>query len=201
MSITSKQELRAFFGEPGERARKKEIAQLDVHCRNFIALSPFLVIGSARPDGTDVSPKGDAPGFVAVLDDKTLVIPDRPGNNRVDTMQNILESPHVGLIFFVPGIKETLRVNGRASITIDPELLGPLAVKGKVPRTGLVVKVDEAFLHCPKALIRSDLWNPEAHAPPGSFPSIGQVIADQIGIKVTPEDEKAHRQQQLDTLY
>ncbi len=159
-TITDKAVLRDHYGEPGKLSTGKTLARLDKHCRDFIAASPFLVIGSSGAGGGDVSPKGDAPGFVAVLDNSTLLIPDRRGNNRLDTLDNVLENPCVAMIFFVPGMNETLRVNGRASITTDPALLEPLAVRGKVPRSGILVAVDEAFLHCAKALIRSKLWDP-----------------------------------------
>lgn len=132
--------LREAYGAPSERAARKVLPKLDRHCRNFIALSPFLVIGTASADRTaDCSPRGDAPGFVSVLDDATLLIPDRPGNNRVDTMANIVENPNVGLIFFVPGMNETLRVNGKAQVTTDAVLLEPLSVNGKAPRTGILI--------------------------------------------------------------
>ena len=198
MSITDKQSLRRFYGEPSERARKKEMTRLDVHCRNFIALSPFCVLSTAGADGrADASPKGDAPGFVTVLDESTLIIPDRPGNNRVDSMQNILENPHVGLLFLVPGMGETLRVNGRARVTTEAELLAPLAVQGKAPKAALVVEVDEAFLHCAKALIRSKLWDPATQIERASFPSLGRILADQIeGVDAEEQDrrtEEAYR--------
>lgn len=182
MTISSKDDLRSIYGEPSERAAKKEMPRLDFHCRNFIALSPFCVLSTAGADGrADASPKGDAPGFVAVLDDSTLLIPDRLGNNRVDSMQNILENPHVGLLFLVPGMGETLRVNGRARITTDVELLEPLAVQGKTPKSGLVVEVEEVFLHCAKSLIRSKLWDPAIQIDRADFPSLGKMLADQIG--------------------
>ena len=156
------EELREIYGPPSDRSVKKQLSRFDKHCRAFIARSPFLVIASSDPSGRcDASPKGDAPGFVQVLDDETLLIPDRLGNNRVDTIGNLLERPGVGLIFFVPGLNETLRVNGRARITTDPALLEPLAVNGKVPRSGILVAAEEIYFHCGKALIRSDLWNPE----------------------------------------
>jgi PPOX class probable FMN-dependent enzyme len=201
MQLTDRQELRALYGEPGERARKKQLAALDVHCRNFIARSPFLVIGSAGPGGADVSPKGDAPGFVAVLDERTLLIPDRPGNNRVDTMQNILDHPEVGVLFFVPGMNETLRVNGRAAITTDPALLEPLAVNGKVPKTGLRIEVREAFLHCAKALMRSNLWDPGTRIERSEFPTMGKMLADQIGLDHSPETEQADQEKLRNSLY
>ena len=180
-------ELRALYGQPNVRAANKVLPRLDEHCRAFIGLSPFCVLGTAAADGSaDCSPKGDAPGFVQVLDDETLLIPDRLGNNRVDSMSNIVENPNVSLIFLVPGMNETLRVNGKATITTDDSLLEPFSVNGKQPRTGLVVKVDEAFLHCAKALMRSKLWDPERHIDRKSFPSLGRILADQTGVQ-SPE--------------
>lgn len=175
-------EIRSLYGEPSERAVKKQLPRLEKHSRAFIALSPFLVIASADPKGrVDASPKGDAPGFVRVLDEETLLIPDRLGNNRVDTIGNLLACPGVGLIFFVPGLRETLRVNGRARITTDPSLLEPCAVNGKVPRSAILVTAEEVYFHCGKALIRSDLWNPAKQIAPSEFPSLGRIIAEQIG--------------------
>jgi len=181
-TIENPQQLRQLYGEPGERAVKKQLTRFDRHCRNFIALSPFLVIASSDPSGRcDASPKGDAPGFVQVVDDTTLLIPDRLGNNRVDTLGNLLSSPGIGLIFFVPGLNETLRVNGRAQVTTDPELLEPLAVNGKRPRSGIVVAAEEIYFHCGKALIRSDLWNSKKQIERAAFPSLGRIIAEQVG--------------------
>ena len=181
-TIEDPRQLREIYGAPNERSLKKELTRFDRHCRNFIALSPFLVIASSDPSGRcDASPKGDMPGFVRVVDDTTLLIPDRLGNNRVDTLGNLLARPGVGLIFFVPGINETLRVNGRASVTTDPALLEPLAVNGKAPRSGILVAAEELYFHCGKALIRSDLWNPEKHVARGAFPPLGRIIAEQIG--------------------
>jgi uncharacterized protein len=181
-TIEDPRQLREIYGAPNERSLKKELTRFDRHCRNFIALSPFLVLASSDPSGRcDASPKGDMPGFVRVVDDTTLLIPDRLGNNRVDTLGNLLARPGVGLIFFVPGINETLRVNGRASVTTDPALLEPLAVNGKAPRSGILVAAEEIYFHCGKALIRSDLWNPEKHVARGAFPPLGRIIAEQIG--------------------
>jgi uncharacterized protein len=175
-------EIRELYGEPMERAVKKQLPRLEKHSRAFIALSPFLVIASADPQGrVDASPKGDAPGFVRVLDDRTLLIPDRLGNNRVDTISNLLATPGVGLIFFVPGLRETLRVNGKARVTTDPALLESSIVQGKMPRSGILVTAEEVYFHCGKALIRSDLWNPEKMLKHGDFPSLGRIIAEQIG--------------------
>src|SRR5712691_11194301 len=165
-----------------ERSVKKQLPRLEKHSRAFIALSPFLVIASADPKGrVDASPKGDMPGFVQVLDDATLLIPDRLGNNRIDTIGNLLACPGVGLIFFVPGLRETLRINGRARITTDPALLEPCTMQGKAPRSGILVTAEEVYFHCGKALIRSDLWNPEKAMKRTDFPSLGRILADQIG--------------------
>ncbi len=181
-TIENPQLLREIYGEPSERAVKKQLTRLDRHCRNFIALSPFLVIASSDPSGRcDASPKGDAAGFVQVVDDTTLLIPDRLGNNRIDTLGNLMARPGIGLIFFVPGINETLRVNGRASVTTDPELLEPLAVNGKAPRSGILVAAEEIYFHSGKALIRSDLWNPQKHVARGAWPPLGRIIAEQVG--------------------
>jgi PPOX class probable FMN-dependent enzyme len=180
--IADKKELHDLYGEPLERAVKKQLDHIDQHCRAFIALSPFVVLASSAPDGScDASPRGDAPGFVAVLNEHTLLLPDRRGNNRVDSLENVVGNPHVGLLFLVPGMDETLRVNGSAQLTTDVSLLEPLAVRGQTPRTGLLVTVSEAYVQCGKALIRSDLWNPDNHIDRSTFPSLGQVLADQIG--------------------
>jgi PPOX class probable FMN-dependent enzyme len=182
MPINDMAELRTVYRPPNERAGLKVLDHLDIHCRDFIALSPFYVISSARADGrADASPRGDPPGFLAaVLDEKTLLLPDRPGNRQVDTLMNLVERPYVGLLFFVPGMTETLRINGVAEIVTDEELLAPLAIQGKLPISGLKVTVEEAFLHCAKALIRAKLWEPEARVERSCFPTYGQVLATQI---------------------
>jgi PPOX class probable FMN-dependent enzyme len=191
--IESREALRALYGPVLGLAERKVIHRLDKHCRNFIALSPFLVLASADPEGgVDASPRGDPPGFVHVLDDTTLLLPDRRGNNRLDTFNNVLQAPNVGLIFFVPGIGETLRVNGRAHATTDESLLAAAAVNGKAPTAGLVIKVDEAFFHCAKAVIRSKLWDPARHAERGSFPSLGQILADQTEGNAAEIDERTN---------
>jgi len=201
-TIENPQQLRDLYGEPSERAVKKQPTRRDRHCRNFIALSPFLVIASSDPSGRcDASPKGDAAGFVRVVDDTTLLIPDRLGNNRTDTLGNLLARPGVGLIFFVPGIDETLRVNGRASVTTDAALLEPLAVNGKVPRSGILVAAEEIYFHCGKALIRSDLWNLEKHMKRGEFPPLGRIIAEQIGGMDPDEAERQTAESYRTRLY
>lgn len=182
MAIANLEDLRTVYRPPAPRAGLKVLDHLDRHCRRFIALSPFYVISSARSDGrADASPRGDPPGSLAhVLDDRTLLLPDRPGNRQVDTLMNLVERPYVGLLFFVPGFTETLRINGRAEISTDLELLKPLAIKGKLPISVLKVTVEEAFLHCAKALIRSRIWDPAAQVERSCFPTYGQVLADQI---------------------
>jgi PPOX class probable FMN-dependent enzyme len=172
--------LRGLYEAPMELAILKQLDRLDGHCRNFLAHSPFLVIGSTRTGrGTDVSPRGDAPGFARVLDDHTIAIPDRPGNNRLDTMSNLMADAEVGLLFFIPGIDETLRVNGTAAITREPTLLSAAAVNGREPRVVILVTVREAFLHCGKALKRARLWHDDYRLDRRSFPSLGRMIVEQ----------------------
>ena len=182
MALDTLAKLRQVYRPPAARAGLKVLDHLDLHCRKFIALSPFYVISSARADGrADASPRGDPPGSLAhVLDARTLLLPDRPGNRQVDTLLNLLERPYVGLVFFVPGLTETLRVNGRAQMSTQAELLQPLAIKGKLPISVLKVTVEEAFLHCAKALIRARLWEADAQVERSCFPTYGRVLADQI---------------------
>ena len=182
MAIDSVAKLRAVYRPPRARSGLKVLDHLDVHCRNFLALSPLCVIGSSRADGrADASPRGDLPGSLAhVLDDRTLLLPDRPGNRQLDTLTNLVERPYVGLVFFVPGLNETLRINGRVEIVTDQEHLAPLAVRGRLPILALKVTVEEAYLHCAKALIRARVWEPEARVERSRFPTYGQVLADQI---------------------
>lgn len=180
MLIDDPADLRAHMGAVNPLAERKVIDRLDTFCRDFIALSPFLVLATADAQGrADASPRGDAPGFVQVLDDRTLLIPDRRGNNRVDSFGNVLASPGVGLIFMVPGIAETLRVNGRARLTCDAMLLESATVQERTPTLGLLVDVDEAFFHCGKALIRSNLWDPAVQVERSSFPTLGRIVAEQ----------------------
>jgi PPOX class probable FMN-dependent enzyme len=179
--VATLDELREIIGQPGERTLLKERPSLDAHSRAFISRSPFLLMASADANGTcDVSPKGDAPGFVLVLDDQRLVIPDRPGNKRLDGMQNLLTNPRIGLLFLVPGREETLRVNGRAWITRDPALLERMAVDGKLPLLGIGVEVEQAFIHCAKAFRRSHLWDQTTWPAPDALAPMPQVLYDQI---------------------
>ncbi len=172
--------LRDCYEQPSELVQKKILARLDRHARAFIALSPFVVLATHGPGGSDASPRGDAPGFVQVLDDATLLLPDRRGNNLIDSLRNIAAAPEIGLLFMVPGINETLRVNGSARIVTDAAILAPLAAQGKIPASALEIQVREVFFHCGKALIRSQLWQPESRVPRAAFPTLGRVIADQV---------------------
>lgn len=179
--ITSKEQLRALVGEPGEGAVKKQLAYLDPHCQAFVARSPFLLIGTANArGGCDVSPRGDPAGFVLVQDERTILLPERPGNRRVDTLFNILENPHVGLIFLVPNVEETLRVNGTARIVRDAARLSQMAMQGKPPLLAIEVTVEEAFLHCAKAFKRARLWHADEWPDRSVLPSLGRMVADQI---------------------
>lgn len=188
-TITDRQELRDHFGEPLHIAVAVEKPQLDDHHKRFIEHSPFICIASAGADGQPaVSPKGDAPGFVRVLDDNTLVIPDRPGNNKVEGFGNMVENPKVSLIFFIPGIMETLRVHGNAEIVRDSELLRHGKVGTKLPSTATLIKVTKAYMHCGKALIRSNLWDPDRHIAKGVIAPFGRVIKDQSGVPETQEE-------------
>jgi len=174
--------LRSIYKQPNQRALEKQITWLDPHCKKFIELSPFLVLSTQGPDGWgDVSPKGDAPGFVAILDDNTVAIPDRLGNNRLDTLTNLIRNPGVGLMFLVPGVGETLRINGTAEIRDDDELRERFAVNGRLPATVIVVTVKEAYLHCAKAIMRSNLWDGDIQVDRSLLPSVGEMIRDQRG--------------------
>ncbi|MBT2680910.1 pyridoxamine 5'-phosphate oxidase family protein [Bacillus sp. ISL-35] len=177
-TIKSFEELRERFGEPSELAKRKVISYVDEHSRNYIAKSPFLILSTSDKDGfSDASPRGDSPGFVLILDENRIVIPDRPGNKRMDSLKNILSNPQVGLLFLIPGMSETLRINGRASLTLDPELLGRMAAGGKNPLLGIVIEVEECFIQCGKALRRSELWIPESWADPSTLPSGAEILA------------------------
>jgi PPOX class probable FMN-dependent enzyme len=178
--VASEAELRRLIGEPSELVVRKQLDALDGHCRAFIALSPFALISSADAAGNcDVSPRGDAPGFALVLDDRTLAIPERPGNRRADTLRNILQTGRVGLLFILPGVEETLRVNGRAQLVRDADILERLAARGKPPLLAIGVTVEECFLHCGKAIRRSGLWDPGRRVDRSALPSLARMILDQ----------------------
>lgn len=183
--IATREALRAIYKtpEPTAGSIRKELPRLDGHCRSFIGRSPFVLIGSSDGAGNaDVTPKGDRPGFAAILDDNTIAIPDRPGNNRLDTLENIVANPAVGLLFLIPGMNETLRVNGEARITIDQALREQLAVDGKLPLSVVVVRVKAAYMHCAKAFMRSQLWQPESWPERQSLPTLGAILRDQLAL-------------------
>ena len=177
-TVTAVDELTTLYARPSERVLKKEIDHIDAMGRAFIAASPFLVLATGSSQGLDCSPKGDKPGFVQVEDDgRTLLIPDRRGNNRIDSLKNLVEDPRIGLIFLVPGADETYRVNGRARVSVDPVLRRRFVVDGKEPTTVIVVAVEQAFQHCPKALVRSDLWKAGSAGRPRGVPTLGDFAA------------------------
>jgi PPOX class probable FMN-dependent enzyme len=181
--LATDEALRQVYGQPSAGIRDKALPRMDGNVRAFIALSPFFCIGTGRPDAlADVSPRGGEPGFVHVLDETTLAFPDRPGNNRLDTLTNLVHAPAVGLLFFVPGFEEMLRINGVASITIDEDLMQRFIQDGKRPRSVIVVETREVYLHCTKALKRAELWNPAKHVPRSALPSFGQMLREQYRI-------------------
>jgi PPOX class probable FMN-dependent enzyme len=194
-------DLDESYAEPTERTLAKTLDHLDGHMARFIATSPFCVLASVGPEGTvDASPRGGGPGFIRVAGPKSLLMPDRPGNNRLDTFRNILGgSGEVALIFFIPGMDETLRVGGRASLNRDPVLMESMIEFGKPPRAILEIAVREAFLHCPKALMRSRLWDPAAHIERSAFPSLGEMIHAQTGMG-TPDNQAQVIARSLETL-
>ncbi|MBP7669687.1 MAG: pyridoxamine 5'-phosphate oxidase family protein [Ferrovibrio sp.] len=175
--ITSVAELEKLYGEAQETSTAKEVDYITPHYRRFIEASPFVVLATSGPEGLDASPRGDKAGFVRIQDDRTLLLPDRRGNNRVDSLRNIVRDPRVGLLFLVPGSGTTLRVNGRGVLSIDPALLESFAVEEKAPRSVLVLQVESVYFQCARAIMRSELWNPERHVDPKSLPTAGQILA------------------------
>lgn len=191
--ITDLAGLRALYGSVDGIALRKSIGFLDRHARAFIQLSPFLTLATQSPEGrADVSPRGDPPGFVRVLDERRLLIPDRSGNNRLDSLTNILANPSVGLLFIVPGFEDTLRVNGKARLTRDPALLAGLEMQGKAPKCGIVVAVEEVFFHCAKAFKRARLWDPAAQVPRSTLPGLARMILEQT------EDAKKMKEAEIE---
>lgn len=178
MSYTLKTvaDLEAVYGTPNPRSLLKEIDHLNADYRAFVEASPFIVLSSVGAQGTDASPKGDAPGFVRILDERTLAIPDRPGNNRIDNLRNIVEDGRVSVLFIVPGAGETLRVNGTATISADPALLASFAVQDKLPRSVILVQVQTVYFHCSKALVRSKLWERGAQETKPALPTAGKIL-------------------------
>ncbi len=176
--VTSMEQLQALYGERMPASVIKEIDHINAHYRTLIEAAPFVAIATCGPEGLDCSPKGDPAGFIRILDDKTLAIPDRPGNNRIDGFRNIVRDPRIALLFLIPGVGETLRVNGRASISVDPELMASFAINGKLPRCVLIVHVESAYFHCSKAIVRSKLWDEATKIDRKSLPSTGSIVAE-----------------------
>ncbi|HYG41478.1 MAG TPA: pyridoxamine 5'-phosphate oxidase family protein [Bordetella sp.] len=176
--ISSLDALLALYGQPSEASIMKEVDHVHPHYRAFIEAAPFVVLATVGPDGLDASPRGDPAGFVTVADENTLLIPDRRGNNRIDSLRNILADPRVALLFLVPGVNETLRVNGHASISTDPALLARLAMQDKPPRSVLVIDVETVFFQCSRALVRSALWDPATQVERSNLPTVGRMLAD-----------------------
>jgi len=201
--LNTEADLRTVYKQPGGGAVGKDIAQIDAHFAHFISLSPFLCIGTMGENGLcDVSPRGGEPGFVNVIDARTLAIPDRPGNNRLDSLGNITRNPGVGLLFFVPGFEDTLRVNGVAHVTTEPELMARFTTDGKPPRSVVLIDVKEAYLHCVKAIKRAGLWTQEAQVDRATFPTAGQVYRDQLKLEIPGEVIDASLDQDArDNLY
>ena len=192
--IASLEALRTLYREPSERAVRKQLDRLDAHCRRYLSLSPFLVIASTDADGrVDASPRGGDPGFVKILDERTVLIPDSPGNNRLDSLQNLIGRPGVGLLFMIPGVDETLRINGRATLRTDDALLALCTNERRRPPLVIAVEVREVYLHCAKSLMRSKLWDSGAKQDRGVLPSMGQMLKDQIGPQGEPESNEAMR--------
>jgi PPOX class probable FMN-dependent enzyme len=176
--ITDADALQALYGAPGEASLKKEVDHVHPHYRAFIEAAPFAVLATSGPGGLDASPRGDPAGFVVVEDEKTLLLPDRRGNNRVDSLQNVLDDPRVALLFLIPGVGETLRVNGTARISVDPALLARFEMDGKLPRSVLIVDVQTVYFQCSRALLRSRLWDASTQVPRSALPSVGRVLSD-----------------------
>jgi PPOX class probable FMN-dependent enzyme len=174
--ITSIEQLESIYGEPSSRSLLKEIDHISDHYRAFIEKAPFVAVATCGPEGLDCSPRGDPPGFVRVVDERTVAIPDRRGNNRVDTLRNLVRDPRISLLFLIPGVNETLRINGCAEISIDPDLCASFAINGKLPRSVLLVTVERIYFQCQKALVRSRLWNVEAQIPRSELPSTGSML-------------------------
>lgn len=194
--------LEALYGTPSAGAIAKEVDHVHPHYASMIAASPFLVLATSGPGGMDASPRGDAPGFVVVADPHTLLIPDRRGNNRVDSLRNIIHDPRVALLFLIPGCGETLRVNGRASICTAPELLARFEFRGTLPRSVIIVRVDRVYFQCPKAIVRSDLWNAAKHIARASLPSTGRILADISAGRVGGDEyDRAYPERLRATLY
>jgi len=200
--VTRVEELEALYGEPSRRSLVKEVDHLIEHYRAFVEQAPFVVVASSGPEGLDCSPRGDAPGFVRVVDERTVQIPDRRGNNRLDTLRNLVLDPRISLLFLIPGVGETLRINGTATIDTDPALCASFAVGGKTPRSVITVAVARVYFQCQKALARSKLWNPDARVDRRSLPSAGDILQ---ALDAEPFDgaayDRDYPQHLKDTIY
>ncbi|HET7408638.1 MAG TPA: pyridoxamine 5'-phosphate oxidase family protein [Paracoccaceae bacterium] len=201
MAITSAAELRALYGETAPRAARKVLDRLDGHCRQFIRHSPFVLIATSDGQTVDVSPKGDPAGSVVVEDDRHLLLADRPGNKRIDGLLNILRNPRIATLFLIPGVRETLRVNGTATIHDEPEWLDRCRIKGRPPVTVTRVRVEQVFLHCAKALLRSSLWDPASWPESRPVPVMGEMLRDHCGDDAAPESEAAMLARYTEALY
>lgn len=200
--IDTVEQLRTHYPAVSRRANLKQLDHIDQHAQHFISLSPFMLLASTGANGrTDVTPRGGPAGFVQVLDTKTLLIPDWPGNNRLDSLSNIIETAEAGLLFMIPGVDETLRINGAAVVTADAEWRGRFVERGKQPATVMVLTVRELFLHCAKALMRSALWHPEARQDRAVLPTMGEMLRDQIGDSVPAESQQEMIQRYQAALY
>jgi PPOX class probable FMN-dependent enzyme len=178
MSIISTiEDLEAIYGQPNDASTVKVADRVTPHYRVLIDKSPFVALATSGPEGLDCSPRGDLPGFIRIHDDKTLMMPDRRGNNRVDSLRNIVRDPRIGLLFLIPGSGSTLRVNGRAQVSVDPDLLASFRIDGKAPRTVVVMTVEEIYFQCARAIVRAELWNPDKHVSPADLPTPGQILA------------------------
>jgi PPOX class probable FMN-dependent enzyme len=199
--VTSEAELDALYGKPMGAAVIKEIPHISEHYRRFIEVSPFVVLATAGAEGLDCTPRGDPAGFVRVVDERTVMLPDRRGNNRIDTLRNIVRDPRIALLFLIPGIGRTLRINGRAAISVDPELCASFTMEGKIPRSVIIVTAESVYTQCPKALVRSRLWDPSLHLAESALPSSGTMMkALQEGFDADTYDRE-YPQRLKETIY
>jgi PPOX class probable FMN-dependent enzyme len=200
--VTSIDDLVELMGEPSEAVRTKVTPYLTPLVREFVLASPYVLLATAAADGTcDVTPRGDPAGSIAVLDDRTIAIPERPGNRRVDSLRNIITNPHIGMLFLVPGTDETVRVNGRATITTDPELLERLAMNGKPPKAAILVEIEEVFAHCARSILRSKLWEPECWPDPDTIPTLAAMMAEQKQLPPPDESQGKRNEEYRTRLY
>jgi PPOX class probable FMN-dependent enzyme len=201
-SVQSLEQLTAIYGDPAEASLAKEAARITAEYRRYLEASPFMILATSGPDGLDCSPRGDLPGFVRIVDERTLMLPDRRGNNRIDSLRNVLADPRVAMLFLIPGFGGTLRVNGTAQISIEQGLLDSFRMDGKPPRSVLVIAVQTVYFQCARAVIRSDLWNSDKHVNPKSLPTPGQILAAITASRVGGKAyDKAWLQRAKETLW